>query len=152
MPGWKVPRPRNDDEYLERMTKSVFAAGLDWKMIENKWPNFQKAFEGFSAQKVAKFSGKRVRALMEDAGIIRNEKKIVATIHNAEQLTKVTKQFGSFKKYLDSFGKDEESLQDDLQERFEHIGPSSSRTFLWSVGYPLTPNAEEKKWLSREKG
>ena len=150
-PGWKVTPPKDDDEYFERMTKSLFTAGLNWKMIENKWPNFEKAFAGFSTAKVSKFSGKQVKSLMQDTGIVRNEKKIEATIYNAKAVMDASKEFGSFKNYLASFKKDDEGLQTDLQKRFKHLGASSSRTFLWSVGHPLTPNAEEKAWLANDK-
>ena len=146
-----VTPPRNDDEYFERMTKSLFSAGLNWRVIDDKWPNFQRAFDRFSVPKVAKFSKKDVARLKEDAGIVRNEKKIAATIYNAGATAGASKEFGSFKKYLQSFGKDEDGLQSDLQRRFKHLGPSSARTFLWSVGYPLTPTAEEKKWISAQK-
>ncbi|MDA4137342.1 MAG: DNA-3-methyladenine glycosylase I [Thaumarchaeota archaeon] len=147
----KVTPPKNDDEYFERMTKSLFSAGLNWSVIDNKWSNFQKAFAGFSIPKVAKFSEKQAARLKEDAGIVRNEKKISATIFNAKAAAEVSREFGSFKKYLQSFPKDEDALQADLQRRFRHLGPSSARTFLWSVGHPLTPNAEEKKWLAAQK-
>jgi 3-methyladenine DNA glycosylase Tag len=55
MPDCKVTMPKNDDEYFARMTKALFQAGLNWQMIENKWPNFEKAFAGFSIPKVSKF-------------------------------------------------------------------------------------------------
>jgi len=146
-----VTSPKSDDEYFERMTKSLFSAGLNWTVIDNKWTNFRKAFDGFSIAKVAKYSEKQVDALMEDSGIVRNEKKIAATVYNAKAVAEASKEFGSFKKYLQSFGKDEGALQTDLQKRFKHLGPSSARTFLWSVGHPLTPTAEEKNWLAAQK-
>ena len=145
---WGAKRPRSDGEYFERMTRAVFTAGLNWRMIEKKWPNFQKAFSGFTLPKVAKFSERDIRALLKDESIVRNEKKIRATIHNAEQVLALEKEFGSFRDYLGSFGKKEDRLQEDLQTRFQHVGPSTARMFLWSVAYPLTPNAEEKKWMS----
>lgn len=149
--GLKVKPPKDDDGYFELMIKALFSAGLNWSMIEKKWPNFEKAFAGFSAARVAKFSESQVRSLMDDAGIVRNEKKIDATVYNAKEILATVKEFGSFKEYLVSFKKNEDGLQEDLQKRFRHLGPSSSRLFLWSAGYPLTPNAEEKMWLSREK-
>ena len=133
------------------MTRTVFTAGLNWKVIDNKWPNFQKAFAGFSIPKVAKFTDKDKKRLMADTGIVRNEKKIDATVHNAGEFLKLEKEFGSFEKYLDSLGKDEEKMQEALAERFEHVGPSTARTFLWSSGCELTPTKEEKKWLAEHK-
>jgi len=148
---WGAKPPKSDAEYFERMTRAIFTAGLNWRMIEKKWPNFRKAFSGFTLPQVAKFSEKNVRTLLNDEGIVRNEKKIRATIHNAEQVLALKKEFGSFRDYLGSFGKKEEQLQEDLQTRFQHVGPSTARMFLWSVAHPLTPNAEEKKWMSSHK-
>lgn len=149
--GWKVKPPKDDNEYFERMTRSLFTAGLSWSMIDKKWPNFQKAFSGFSLSRVSQFSEKDVQALMGEQGIVRNERKIRATIHNADQFLQLEKEFGSFRKYLSSYGKNEELLQGDLQKRFQHLGPSTARMFLWSVGFPLTPNREEKKWMAGHK-
>ena len=150
-PSWNAKPPKNDNEYFERMTRTVFTAGLNWKVIENKWPHFQKAFAGFEIPKVAKFAEKDMKRLMADEGIVRNEKKIEATIHNAGEFLKLEKEHGSFQKYLDTFGKDEEGLIEAVQERFRHVGPSTARTFLWSAGCKLTPNKEEKKWLTSHK-
>jgi DNA-3-methyladenine glycosylase I len=150
-PAWNVKPPKNDDEYFERMTKSLFTAGLNWTVVEKKWPSFQKAFAQFSPEKIARFSDKNVSTLMNDAGIVRNERKIKATIHNAGEFLKIQKEHGSFAKYLDSFGKDEERLLADVQGRFQHVGVSTARTFLWSAGCQLTPNKEEKKWMAGHK-
>ncbi len=150
-PAWKVKPPKDDGEYFERMTKSLFTAGLNWTVVDKKWPNFQKAFASFSPVKVARYSPKDVKELMTDAGIVRNERKIMATVHNAGEFLKLQKEFSSFRKYLDSFEKDEDRLLSDLQERFQHLGMSTARTFLWSVGYALTPNREEKKWMAGHK-
>ncbi len=148
MPEWKTEPPKNDGEYFERMTRALFAAGLNWRMIDNKWPNFKKSFSGFSLDEVSKFSEKDVGRLMKDVGIVRNEKKIRATVYNARQVGRLAGEFGSFRKYLDSFGKDEDRLQEDLRVRFHHLGASTARMFLWMVGYPLTPNKEEKTWMA----
>jgi len=150
-PGWNVKPPKDDNEYFERMTKSVFSAGLNWRVVDKKWPISQKAFSGFSLNKVAKLSEKNVKALMNDEGIVRNEKKIRATVHNANEFLKLQKDPGSFREYLESFKKDEDGLLADLQAKFKHLGQSTSRTFLWSVGYQLTPNKEEKKWMASHK-
>ena len=146
--GWKVAPPKDDAGYFDKMSRSLFTAGLSWTMVEKKWPNFQKAFAAFSPEKVAKMTQKNVRSLMSNDGIVKNERKIRATIHNANEFLKLRKEFGSFRGYLDSMGKDESRLQSDLQERFQHVGPSTARMFLWSVGHKLTPTTEEKKWMA----
>ncbi len=150
-PMWNVKPAKNDDEYFERMTRTVFTAGLNWRMIEKKWPNFQKAFAGFSIPKVAKFTDKDTKRLMADTGIVRNEAKIKGTIRNAGEFLKLEKEYGSFDTYLDSFGKNEERMLSAVQDRFEHVGPSTARMFLWSSGCELTPTRDEKKWMASHK-
>ncbi len=148
---WKASTPKDDSEYFQRLSKTIFTAGLNWKTIDNKWAGFNKAFQNFAPTKVAKFTEQDVKALLKDAAIVRNEKKIRATVANAEQFLSLKKEYGSFNQYLGSFNKDEGKLQADLQERFQHVGPSTARMFLWSVAYPLTPNAEEKKWMANNR-
>jgi len=131
------------------MTKAIFQAGLNWKMIDNKWPNFEKAFSKFSIVKVAKFGDSQVAALMKNKGIVRNEGKIRSAIYNAQQAVLIEKDFGSFKEYIHSFGKKHDQLSEDLQSRFRHMGASSARTFLWMAGVKLEPTAEEKTWMAK---
>lgn len=147
----KVTQPNSDDEYFERMTHALFQAGLNWKVIQNKWPNFRTAFDDFSINRVARYNNKELKRLMNDQGIIRNEGKIKSTIFNAQQFLKTISEFGSFRDYVNSFGKDHAALQSDLQARFHHLGESSSRTFLWMSGLKLKPTAEEKMWLAQHK-
>jgi len=125
----------------------MFAAGLNWRVVDSKWPSFKKAFSGFSPAKVAALGEKDVARLMEDKGIVRNERKIRATVENAKTMLELKSKHGSFRGYLDSFGKKETALIGDIQEKFSHVGPSSARTFLWMVDYPLTPTKEEKQWM-----
>jgi DNA-3-methyladenine glycosylase I len=148
MSPWKASPPKDDRGYFERMTTHLFSAGLNWQVVERKKAAFESAFADFSPEKVAKFGESDLKRLMTDTGIVRNEKKIRSTIHNAAQFQEIGKEFGSFKKYLAHFDKDEKKLQGDLQERFQHVGAATARMFLWSVGYPLTPNTEEKKWMA----
>jgi len=121
-------------------------------MVEKKWPNFLKAFTSFTPEKVARLTEKDVKSPIDDEGIVRNERKIRATVHNAGEFVGLKKEFGFFGAYVASFGKEEGRLQEDLQKRFKHVGGSTARMFLWSVGYPLTPNSEEKKWMASNKG
>jgi DNA-3-methyladenine glycosylase I len=148
-PTWKITPPKSDDEYFERMTKAIFQAGLNWKMIDNKWANFEKAFANFSIRKVAKFDDAQISDLMKNGGIVRNEGKIRSTIYNAQQSALIEKEFGSFKDYFHSFGKDHYKLMEDIQRRFHHVGASTARTFLWMSGVKLEPTAEEKMWMAK---
>ncbi len=147
--GWKFKPPKNDDGYFEQMSRAIFQAGLNWEMIQNKWPDFNKAFGGFSISKVARFDDKNVKTLMRNERIVRNEKKIRAATFNAQGFLKLKKEFGSFRNYLDSFKYDEERMIADLRSRFQHLGPSLARIFLYMVGVKLTPTHEEMQWHAR---
>ena len=147
----KAEPPEDDDGYFERMTKAIFQAGLNWRMIENKWPNFRNAFDQFSAKRVSSFGEKEVKALMGDTGIVRNERKIRSVIENARESLRLKDEFGSFGDYLKSFKGDERRLTEDLQSRFKHLGESSARTFLYTSGFKLRPTREELEWHSHMK-
>lgn len=137
-PKWmyRNRRPSNDNAYFENMIRVIFLAGLSWKMIDEKWPNFKKAFMNFSIDKVAKFSEKDIQRLMSNAGIVRNQAKIVAAINNAKQFQRIKEEYGSLKGYINSLDKSDNyaSVIRELGKQFNRIGPSSARIFLYSVG------------------
>ncbi|MFM2307671.1 MAG: hypothetical protein RLZZ367_2340 [Bacteroidota bacterium] len=97
-------RPVHDDKVLfEFLVLESFQAGLSWLTILKKRENFRKAFANFDVKKVAKYDEKKYEALMQDAGIIRNQLKIRAAINNAQRFIEIQKEFGSFDKYVWSF-------------------------------------------------
>ena len=141
--GWSPPkwmyrgrRPPNDNAYFENMSRVIFLAGLSWKMIDEKWPNFKKAFKDFSIDHIAKFKESDVKRLMSDASIVRNQAKITATIKNAKQFQNIRKEHGAFRVFLDSLDKSGNytSVIKELGKRFSRLGPSSARIFLFTVG------------------
>lgn len=75
---------RGDDALFEKVALESFQAGLSWITILRRRENFRKAFRGFEISKVAKMNSSNVESLMNNAGIIRNRAKIVATIQNAK--------------------------------------------------------------------
>jgi len=137
-PAWmyRKTRPPNDDAYFENMTRVVFIAGLGWKMIDKKWPNFREAFKNFSINKVAGFGDKDVEQLLKNPGIVRNRVKIMAAVHNARQFQDIKKEFGSFQGFIDGLDKSNNYAKviKELGRRFSRLGPSSARIFLYSVG------------------
>jgi endonuclease III len=128
-------RPRADDGYFEHLTWTVFKSGLTSTVVNRKWPNFKRAFAGFSVSSVSGFGNRDVRRLMRDSGIIRYRAKIEATIDNAREMQAIQGEFGSFRRYLGRYGVDEQGgLYADLRRRFRHIGPYTVRAFLRRVG------------------
>jgi 3-methyladenine DNA glycosylase Tag len=130
-----MPRPKDDDGYFEQMSRAVFLAGLNWKVIEKKWPDIKRLFANFSIDEVALFDDKDIDRLLKDEGMIRSAKKITAVVTNAQTMQKVKQEFGSFAKYLQAFkAKSEEALLKYLHKRFAFLGESTSVIFLYSVG------------------
>jgi len=136
-PGWmyRDRRPTSDDAYYENMTRVIFLAGLSWRMIDEKWPNFKKAFNNFSIAEVVKFDEEDIKRLMSDGGIVRNRAKITAAINNAKQFQNIKREHGSFQSYLDSLDKSNNYalVIKELGKKFSRLGPSSARIFLYSV-------------------
>ena len=88
-PGFEIPpriTPTDDNGYFEQMTKAIFQAGFSWQVVNNKWPNFQQAFDHFDVDRVAAYDLADIERLLADEGIVRNGRKIEATIANAIQI------------------------------------------------------------------
>jgi len=99
---WGVP-VHDDKTHFEFLILEAAQAGLSWLIVLRKREGFRKAFAGFDFKKVAKFGEKDVERLMNDAGIIRNQLKIRASIENAKRFLEVRKEFGTFDRYLWNF-------------------------------------------------
>jgi DNA-3-methyladenine glycosylase I len=99
---WGVPL--HDDRMLfEFLILEGAQAGLSWETILRKRENYRHAFDGFDAAKIARYDRRKVRALMADAGIVRNRLKIAATITNAQAFLAAQKEHGSFDRYIWEF-------------------------------------------------
>src|SRR5690625_2072651 len=82
---WGMPVV-DDAGLFERLSLECFQAGLSWLTILKRRSAFRLAFAGFDPKQVAKFDEDVVRRLLQNKEIIRNERKIRATINNAEAL------------------------------------------------------------------
>lgn len=79
---WGMP-VRDERGLFERLSLEAFQSGLSWATILRKRPAFRKAFDDFDPDTVAAYDEGDVERLMADAGIVRNRRKIEATITNA---------------------------------------------------------------------
>jgi DNA-3-methyladenine glycosylase I len=100
--AWGVP-VHDDRKLFEFLILEGMQAGLSWITILRKRENFRRAFAGFDPAKVARFGARDVRRLMGDAGIVRNELKILAAVTNAQAFLRVCEELGSFDKYMWQF-------------------------------------------------
>jgi 3-methyladenine DNA glycosylase Tag len=138
--------PAKLGDYLEILTKTVFEGGLSWAIINAKWPGFVEAFHGFDPERVANLSPDEVDALSVDTRIIRNRRRIEATIHNAATMIEIDREFGGFKKYLQSHA-DYASLVKDMRKRFKYVGEFGAYYFLYVVGEPVPQDHEYRAKL-----
>ena len=95
---WGVP-VHDDRRLFEFLILEGAQAGLSWQTDLNKRENYRAAFDNFDAEKIARYSDKKIAELLNNAGIIRNRLKIHATIQNAREFLKVRDEFGSFDAY-----------------------------------------------------
>jgi DNA-3-methyladenine glycosylase I len=99
---WGVP-VHDDRTLFEFLILEGAQAGLSWSTILAKRENYRKAFANFDVKKVAKFDEKKIAALLQDEGIVRNRLKVAGTVKNAIAFIAVQKEFGSFDKHIWSF-------------------------------------------------
>jgi DNA-3-methyladenine glycosylase I len=94
---------RDDRTQFEFLILEGAQAGLSWSTILNKREAYRKAFAGFDPAKVARFGARKIAAVLQDPGIVRNRLKVEAAVNNARRFLEVQKEFGSFSNYIWSF-------------------------------------------------
>ena len=147
---WGVPV--HDDRVLfEFLILEGAQAGLSWETILQKRENYRKAFASFDPNRISKFNGKKLHALMKDAGIVRNRLKIQSAKTNATAFLAVQKEFGTFDTYVWRFvgGKpivlkgskvpvktaESDALSKDLLRRgFKFVGSTICYAYMQAVG------------------
>jgi DNA-3-methyladenine glycosylase I len=144
-------RVEGEAAHFERLTLEAFQSGLSWLTILNKRESFRAAFAGFDADVVATYDDSDVERLMGDAGIVRNRRKIDATIANA-RATVALRERGGLEELLWSFSPDPGpaprttadvpttspesiALSKALKKAgFAHVGPTTMYALMEAVG------------------
>ena len=167
---WGVP-VRNDRKLFEFLILEGAQAGLSWDTILRKRSAYRKAYLGFDPHKVARFDAKKKRALLADAGIVRNRSKIKASVLNAKAFLAVQKDYGSFSRYVWGFvgGKPvvrrrrsirevpasteiSDALSKDLKKRgFKFVGSTIMYAFMQAVGMVNDHETECFRWKEVSK-
>jgi DNA-3-methyladenine glycosylase I len=99
---WGVPE-RDDRALFEKLVLDGFQAGLSWITILRKRDNFRRAFDGFEPATIARYNERKVAALMNDAGIVRNRQKIEGTVASARAFLDVMEKGPGFSALLWDF-------------------------------------------------
>lgn len=97
----------SDDRYLSMMTRCIFRAGFVWRVIDNKWTNFEAAFAQFNPLAVAYFSDEKLEELAQDKSIVRNFTKIVAVRNNAVFVLDCQRSHGSFANFINQWPRED---------------------------------------------
>ena len=157
-------RPCHDEHALyEWFILETFQAGLSWELILNKREHFRQAFDGFDIRKVAAFDAAKIDALMQDAGIIRQRRKLEAAVTNSLHILELQQEFGSFDAYIWGFTARKsrtepytervssplsDAVAKDLKKRgFRFIGSKTIYAFLQGIGV-LQAHGPECDWYS----
>jgi len=150
---WGVPA-HGDRKHFEILVLSGAQAGLNWSLVLKKREGYRRAFDKFDAEKVARYSGRRIQTLLANPGIIRNRMKIEATVRNAWAFLKVQEEFGDFDSYcwrfvggrpklnrwkitrqIPSTSHESEALSKDLKRRgFSFVGPTVTYAYMQAAG------------------
>lgn len=153
---WGNPSRLHDNQYMfEMLTLEGAQAGLSWITILKRRENYRQAFANFDPHEVQHFDEQKVEALMQDAGIIRNRRKIESTIKNAKAFVALVEEHGSFLAFVQTVIEEpipihhhfvshddipaetaqSKALSKTLKKRgFSFIGPVISYAFMQATG------------------
>lgn len=98
----KIP----DDRWLAAFTKQVFQSGFVWRVVEQKWPDFERVFFDFNIEKMLMMPDEMWETKSQDPGIIRNGKKVMTIKDNAQMIFEIAAEHGSFSNWLLSWPSD----------------------------------------------
>ena len=150
---WGVP-VHDDRKLFEFLVLDAAQAGLSWRTVLLKRENYRKAFDNFVAEKVARYTEKRVAKLLTNPGIVRNQLKVNSAVTNARAMLKVREEFSSFDSYVWQFvdgrprvnrfqsmrqipatSKESDAMSKDMKQRgFTFCGSTICYAFMQAAG------------------
>ena len=150
---WGVPL-HDDRALFELLILEGAQAGLSWATVLARREGYRRAFDHFDVVKIARYTARRVRRLMQDPGIIRHQGKVEAVITNARAFLAVQREQGSFDVYVWRFvggrplqqpwrsmrevpaeTETSRALSRDLRARgFAFVGPTICYAFMQAAG------------------
>lgn len=96
-----------DDRFLAEFTKKVFQSGFVWRVVRNKWPDFERVFFEFNIDKVLLMPDEMLEQKAQDPSIIRNYNKVKTVRENALMIDSVRREHGSFAKFVSEWPSDD---------------------------------------------
>ncbi len=161
---WGIP-VYDDHKLFELLILEQFQAGLSWITILKKRQNFRKAFDSFDVEKISHYNDIKIEELMKNKGIIRNRRKIKASVVNAKVFIKIQEEYGSFSNYIWHFtqhkvlylngdvapttSKLSDEVSSDLKQRgMTFVGSTIMQSYLEAIG---VMNHHEKNCFKHHK-
>ncbi|MFC0445645.1 DNA-3-methyladenine glycosylase I [Pseudidiomarina halophila] len=127
---------RDDAYYLAEITRGIFRAGFVWRIIDNKWKDFEQAFSGFVPLYWQQVPPERLEQLADDARIVRNWQKIETVPRNARMIVEAAEEHGSFGQFLASWpSSDQAGLLDYFKVNGARLAGATAQHFLRRVGW-----------------
>lgn len=129
-----------DADYFHVLICVPFYSGFKADIVNKKMGTIRKHFPDYKT--VAGYDHERVSEISGDPQMIRHKGKIQACVDNARAFQAVVDQYGSFKKYVDSFSPKASfenlmRLRQDLRRRFRYLGKITVYHFLTDIGMPV---------------
>jgi DNA-3-methyladenine glycosylase I len=160
---------RDDARLFEMLCLEGAQAGLSWITVLRKRDNYRQAFDGFDAEKIARYTAAKKRSLLSNAGIIRNRLKVDAFIANARAYLELREAGDSFSDYLWQFTggrvlrhrplylgqvaastQHSDAMSKDLKKRgFKFVGSTICYAFMQAVG--IVDEHQRNCWAARAK-
>jgi DNA-3-methyladenine glycosylase I len=160
---------RDDARLFEMLCLEGAQAGLSWITVLRKRDNYRQAFDGFDAEKIARYGAAKKRSLLSNAGIIRNRLKVDAFIANARAYLELREAGDSFSDYLWQFTGEKvlrhrplylgqvaastrhsDAMSKDLKKRgFKFVGSTICYAFMQAVG--IVDEHQRNCWAARAK-
>jgi 3-methyladenine DNA glycosylase Tag len=126
-----------DDRILAEMTRRIFYAGFSSQVIDDKWPAFEKGFDGFDPNACAFMAEDHFDKLMQDRGVVRNGAKIKSVQINAQFVLALKAEHGSAARFFADWpDADYVGLLEALKKRASHLGGDAAGRFLRAIGKP----------------
>ena len=142
-------KPNFNDKYLYQMLiLESFQAGLSWECVLNKRESFRLAYDDFDLEKVCSYDDEKINELLNNKNIIRNKRKINASINNSKIFKIILDEYGCFYNYLKAFFDDRviyetgkttnflsDAISNDLQKRgMKFVGSTIIYSYLQAIG------------------
>lgn len=125
----------SDDRWLAEMTRAIFQAGFNWKVVDRMWPGFEIAFDSFQLGPNAMMSDSRFEELCKDTSIVRYPQKIQSVQKNAVFIQSITEKHNGFGNFVGNWpSEDFAGLLETLKKDANRLGGTTGQYFLRVMG------------------